>query len=184
VPIFIAALRDRMLRLAGEIADGVFLNLLPVSGVAHVVSQVRAGEAAAGRAPGSCEIACRFFCVPQPAEAALDVMRFMFAAYASVPVYAKFFRGLGWGAELDPMVEAWNAKDRAGAMSAAPEGLMREVYVFGTPDEQRAQLARFAQEGIESASLLPVCAPAQLPEFLEAMAPRVRPEPDDSVTPA
>ena len=50
--IVIGALNPGMLRLAGEVADGVLLNYLPASHVAWSVEQVRAGEAAAGREPG------------------------------------------------------------------------------------------------------------------------------------
>ena len=44
---------------------------------------------------------------------------FMFAAYATVPVYAEFFRWLGWGDAIDPMVEAWHGGDRASARSSS-----------------------------------------------------------------
>ena len=47
VPIVLAALRDRMLRLGGELGDGTFVNFLPLSATDHVVARVREGEAAA-----------------------------------------------------------------------------------------------------------------------------------------
>ena len=69
-PIVLAALGDRMLTLAGELADGVLLNFLPISAVHHAIDQVRAGETAAGRKPGSTEIICCFFSLDakQPAR--------------------------------------------------------------------------------------------------------------------
>ena len=69
---------------------------------------MREGEA--GRDPT--EIICRFFCVPGEG---LDVARFMFAAYGTVPVYEAFFRALGWGDAIDPMVAAWREGDRKAA---------------------------------------------------------------------
>jgi alkanesulfonate monooxygenase SsuD/methylene tetrahydromethanopterin reductase-like flavin-dependent oxidoreductase (luciferase family) len=171
VPIVIAALRERMARLAGAVADGVFLNLVPLSGVGQVVAAVREGEAAAGRPAGACEVACRFFCIPGSEEDALGVARFFFAAYGSVPVYAAFFRALGWGEQLDPMVAAWDAKDRAEALRLAPEALMREIFLVGSPEQMRAQLERFEAEGIQTASLFPLCGPEEAPAFVEALAP-------------
>ena len=41
--IVMAALNPRMLRLAGEVADGVLLNYIPASHVATSIEQVRAG---------------------------------------------------------------------------------------------------------------------------------------------
>ena len=46
--LVLGALNERMLRLAGELADGVLLNYLPATAVPWCVEQVRKGEAAAG----------------------------------------------------------------------------------------------------------------------------------------
>ena len=47
----------------------------------------------------------------------------MFAAYATVPVYEAFFRGMGWGEAIDPMVTAWREGDRKAAVGHVPEDL-------------------------------------------------------------
>jgi probable F420-dependent oxidoreductase len=170
VPIYIAALRDRMLRLGGELGDGTFVNFLPVSAVPHVVSQIRAGEEAGGREAGSSDVVCRFFLIPQPAEEGIGLARFMFAAYGTVPVYEAFFRSLGWGDQLDPMVQAWREGDRQGALAKAPDELIREIFIFGSPAEQRARLDEFAAEGITTFVLTPIAPPEQLPGLIDALA--------------
>ena len=55
VPIVLAALRAKMLGLAGSVADGAFTNFLPLSGLPAVVDAHRAGEreGAVPRAPPS-----------------------------------------------------------------------------------------------------------------------------------
>ena len=171
IPIYVAALRGRMLRLAGEIGDGAWVNFLPLSGVEQVVGKVREGEAAAGREPGSVDIVCRFFNVPAPAGEGLAFVRFMFAAYATVPVYAEYFRWLGFADEIDPMVEAWEEGDRERAVELVPEDLARDVFVFGAPDEQRERLAAYADKGITTLCLTPIAPPETMPDWIEAMAP-------------
>jgi probable F420-dependent oxidoreductase len=163
VPIVVAALRDRMLRLAGEIGDGTFLNFVPLSAVEHAVATIapRAGH----------EVVCRFFCIPGPVEKGLAMARFLFAAYATVPVYEEFFRGLGWGSRIDPMVRAWRDGDRRLARELAPEELLREIFVFGSADEMRERLERFAAAGVTSVCLLPVCEPDELAGFIDGLAP-------------
>ena len=42
VPIYLAALMPPMLELAGEIADGVILNFMPVEAVPRMLEHVRA----------------------------------------------------------------------------------------------------------------------------------------------
>jgi probable F420-dependent oxidoreductase len=161
VPIVIAALRDRMLRLAGELGDGALLNFTPLSAVSDVVAQV---------GPGT-EILCRFFCFPQPAEEAMGAAKRMLAAYATVPVYEAFFRAHGWGDALDPMVRAWNEGDRRRALELAPEALAREVFIFGSPQEQRERLGEFVARGIHTPILTPVAPPSEVGGLLEAWAP-------------
>jgi probable F420-dependent oxidoreductase len=171
IPIYVAALRGRMLRLAGEIGDGAWVNFLPLSGVEQVVGKVREGEAAAGRQPGSVDIVCRFFNVPAPPDEGLAFVRFMFAAYATVPVYAEYFRWLGFADEIDPMVRAWEDGDRQRAVELVPEDLARDVFVFGGPDEHRERLAAYADKGITTLCLTPIAPPEAVPGWIEAMAP-------------
>ncbi len=172
VPIVLAALRARMLGLAGGLADGAFTNFLPLSGLPAVRDAHRAGESAAGRPVGGSELVCRFFIIPGDMEAAMPLARGMFSAYGSVPVYAAFFRWLGWGERLDPMVEAYTAGDRARAMELAPEELIREIFVLGSVPEIRERLSAFVAGGITTPVLTPICPPAALPEMLEALAPQ------------
>jgi probable F420-dependent oxidoreductase len=157
VPIVIAALRDRMLRLGGELGDGTFVNFLPLSASEHVVSRIHEG------AGGPTEVICRFFCIPGEG---LDVARFMFAAYATVPVYEAFFRALGWGEAIDPMVQAWRAGDRKRALEQAPEELLREIFILGDPDAMKERLGEYAARGITTLVLTPIGA-----DLIDELAP-------------
>jgi probable F420-dependent oxidoreductase len=170
-PIYVAALRGRMLRLGGAIGDGTFVNFLPLSSAGRVVAEIRAGEREAGKDEGSSDVLCRFFCIPQPPEEGLPLARWMFSAYATVPVYEAFFRWLGWGEAIDPMVEAWRAGDRQRALEAAPEELIREIFVFGDAEQQKLRLGEFVEAGITTPVLTPICPPEELPAAIDALAP-------------
>jgi probable F420-dependent oxidoreductase len=170
-PIYIAALRERMLRLGGALGDGTFVNFLPLSGLSSVIAQIRAGEADAGKQQGSSDVLCRFFCIPQPVQEALPLARWMFAAYGTVPVYEAFFRSLGWSEAIDPMVEAWSSGDRQRARELAPQDLIEEIFIFGSPAEQKDRLAQFVAGGITTPVLTPICAPDDMPGLIEGLAP-------------
>jgi probable F420-dependent oxidoreductase len=154
VPIFVAALRDRMLRLAGELGDGAILNFTPLSAVEDIVGQA-----------GDVEIACRFFCFEGDD---LGAAKRMLVAYATVPVYEAFFRAHGWGERIDPMVKAWNDGDRRLALELAPEELVREICIFGTPAQQRERLQEFVARGVQTPILTPVCPPDRVSGLIEA----------------
>ncbi len=163
VPIVLAALRDKMLRLAATHADGAFTNFLPVSGTAQVVEAFGAPDK---------ELACRFFSFMGDEAEGLARAKRTFVAYATVPVYAEFFRWLGWGEQLDPVVEAWGSGDRKLAVERAPEDLVREIFLLGPVEAQRERLDQFAEGGITTAVLSLGCPPSELPAALEAFAPR------------
>ena len=53
VPVYLAALNPAMLRLAGEIADGVLFNYSPAEAIGPMIAEVRKGAEAAGRDPST-----------------------------------------------------------------------------------------------------------------------------------
>jgi probable F420-dependent oxidoreductase len=164
VPIVIAALRGKMLELAVEKADGAFTNYLPLGGLPKVAKQL------AG-APDGFELLCRFFCIPGPREQAEPLARFMFASYVSVPVYAEFFRWLGYGEQIAEMCEAWDARDREQAIAAAPWELIEDTFIFGTPEQMRERLDAYVEGGVTLPVLLPIAPPEKIGDLIEALAP-------------
>jgi probable F420-dependent oxidoreductase len=162
VPIVLAALRDRMLGLAARVADGAFTNFLPLSRAAQVVEAFASPQK---------ELACRFFSIHGPEAEAVAAAKRIFVAYATVPVYAEFFRWLGFGDEIDPVVEAWNAGDRKGALELAPEALVRDVFLIGPVEAQRERLEEFESAGITTAVLALSCPPSEVPAAIDAFAP-------------
>lgn len=156
VPIYVAALREKMLRTAGEVGDGTFVNFTPLAGLPKIMAEIEKGAAAAGREPGTTDVLCRFFCLQGDPEQALPLASWMFAAYATVPVYEKYFRWLGYGDAIDPMVEAWRAKDRAKAVELVPRDLVEDIFILGDADAQRARLRQYVDGGITTPVLMPV----------------------------
>ena len=72
----------------------------------------------------------------------------MFSSYITVPVYENFYRWLGHGEKIDPMVEAWAAKDRQKAAELAPWDLIEDMFIFGSPEEMRERLEAYVEGGI------------------------------------
>jgi probable F420-dependent oxidoreductase len=164
VPIILAALRGKMLDLAVTKADGAFTNYLPLGGLPKVTGQL-------DRASQGFELLCRFFCLPGEREEVEPLARFMFASYVSVPVYAAFFRWLGYGDQIAEMCEAWDARDRERAIAAAPWELIEDTFIFGTPEQMRERLDAYVAGGVTLPVLLPICPPDRMGEMIEALAP-------------
>jgi alkanesulfonate monooxygenase SsuD/methylene tetrahydromethanopterin reductase-like flavin-dependent oxidoreductase (luciferase family) len=164
VPIIVAALRGKMLKLAVEKGDGAFTNFLPLEGLPKVAEQLEG-------APDGFELLCRFFCIPGDREEVEPLARFMFSSYITVPVYEAFYRWLGYGERIDEMVEAWNAKDRQKAAEAAPWELIEEMFIFGEPAQMRERLGAFVEGGITLPVITPITTPDKLGELIDALAP-------------
>jgi probable F420-dependent oxidoreductase len=164
VPVVLAALRGKMLQLAMERADGAFTNFLPLGGLPKVRAQIEG-------APEGFELLCRFFCIPGEREQVEPLARFMFSSYITVPVYTAFYRWLGYGEQIDPMVAAWEAGDRQAAAAAAPWEAIEEMFIFGTPEEMKERLAAFVAGGITLPILTPIVTPDKLGETIAALAP-------------
>ena len=138
-PILVAALRPKMLGIAGSEGDGAIINWLSSADVRTVVPHVGEGK----------EIVARIFVL---ASTDRDTVNFIgrraIAAYLNVPVYAKFHEWLGRGEILQPMWDAWNAGDRKAATEAIPESLVDDLIVHGSTDDIRAKLAAYAENGV------------------------------------
>ena len=61
--IYLAALNPPMLRLAGEVADGVLLNYSPPEAIPPMIAEIRAGAEHAGRSLADIDIAIYCACV-------------------------------------------------------------------------------------------------------------------------
>jgi probable F420-dependent oxidoreductase len=164
IPIVVAALRGKMLRLAVEKGDGAFTNFLPLAGLPRVTEQLSS-------APEGFELLCRFFCLPGERDQVEPLARFMFSSYITVPVYEAFFRWLGYGDRIDEMVAAWNAKDRERAAAAAPWELIEDTFIFGTPAQMKERLEAYVAGGITLPVITPITTPDKLDELINALAP-------------
>ncbi len=154
VPIYVAALREGMLGVAGEVADGVILNWLAADDVPRVVAIVREAAAKVGRDPAAVEITARLLINVDPPGPEADVgVRRHVTAYLNVPVYRAYQQWLGRGAELTPMWQAWERGDRKAAVAAVPEDVIGQLILRGSMADIRAHVDRYLAAGIDTAFL-------------------------------
>jgi probable F420-dependent oxidoreductase len=139
--IVIAALGPKMLRLAGEVADGVLLNYLPASHVAASVAHVRAGGSATVFAYVHAGVTDR-------TGSLLAAQRDLFS-YATVDSYARMFREAGFADEVDDLRERFAAGDRDGAVTAISERMVDAIDFVGDAAEVKAFVQSYADAGVD-----------------------------------
>lgn len=156
VRIVLAALGPEMLELAGEIADGVLLNWIPPEWVGASIARLQAGARRAGRRLADFEIAAYIrVCVTDAPDAARQTLARDITGYATVDAYASFFRSAGFTAEVDALLAAWNAGDRAEAVRQVSARLLDGLGVVGDERFCRERIAAFAGAGLTLPIVLP-----------------------------
>jgi 5,10-methylenetetrahydromethanopterin reductase len=177
-PVYLAALGPQMLRLAGEVADGVLLNWATPERIAVSRALVDAGAARAGGDPGSVPLTMYIrVCIDDDVAAARQAFGTQVLGYAmgrpGIPEtagYRGLFAQMGFGAELSELEQR---RDRGAAMpelvDAAPDEMLHAVGYYGTAAPAPAAFARLST-GLDEAIVRIITARPGLAPVIEAMA--------------
>ncbi len=156
LPIYIAALNPGMLGLAGELADGVIMNLVTPPYLAEAQGIIAERARRAGRDPGQIKLGSYVLCSLSDNETeALEVIRDMIAHYARDPFYEAMLRRAGFGDTLDEMADPLERGDLARAAAMIPEAMASALTMYGSKDRCQATLDGLAQAGLQLAVLHP-----------------------------
>lgn len=174
IPIHVGALGPPMLELAGEIADGVTLNMMPVTAVPKMLEHVKVGAEKSGRSLADLEIVSRFMvCVTDNKESARGFMRGFFGPYFATSVYNRFVAWCGFEDEAKEISAGWQAKDRARVGAAVTDAMIDSIAVIGSADECRDKLEAFRDAGVTTPMVSPIVGDeASAIAMFEALAPR------------
>ena len=173
LPIYLAALREKMLRLAGECGEGLIINLFPVTALPQILGAYRAGAAAAGRDASKDEVVARFqVAITDDVEGARGLVRAAFGGYVAAPVYNRFFDWVGFPDVAAGVAKAFAERDRRGTALAMTDDFIDRVTILGSADACREQLAAFVEAGVTTPVISPLVAtPDGATAVFEALAP-------------
>jgi alkanesulfonate monooxygenase SsuD/methylene tetrahydromethanopterin reductase-like flavin-dependent oxidoreductase (luciferase family) len=156
LPIYIAALSPAMLRLAGEVADGVLLWLCCPDYIRDVViPEVTKGRERAGHTLKGFDIvpAVPAAIVDDPA-AAFATMRGDLLPYFSLPFYRAMLERSGFGAELAAFDAA---RGELGKMQEAiSERFLKQLTAVGDEAAVQAGIGRYRDAGATSPCVGPI----------------------------
>jgi probable F420-dependent oxidoreductase len=173
VPIYLAALMPPMLELAGEIADGIVLNMMPVEAVPRMLAHVRRGAERAGRDPDGLEVVARFQTfVTDDVPVARNVMRLMMGPYFATSVYNRFVAWCGFEQEAAAILDAWKARDRVRNLASVTDEMVDRIAIVGSAAACRARLEEFRAAGVTTPMVHPIAGDEESAVgMLEALAP-------------
>lgn len=156
VRIYLGALGPKMLQLAGEIADGVLLNWLAPDTVRRSVAHLEQAARRAGRSLADFEIAAFVrTCVTDDPAAARRWLARDITGYAIVEAYARFFSAAGYAEEVEAINRAWQAGDRAGAVTHVSPRVLDGLGNVGSAESCRERITEFAKAGLTMPVVFP-----------------------------
>ncbi|MFV0534618.1 MAG: LLM class F420-dependent oxidoreductase [Cumulibacter sp.] len=165
--VLVAALREKMLRLAGTHSDGVILNWLSAEDIQQVTRYVNDGR------DTPADVVARIFVIPTADRTEAENMaRRAITAYLNVPTYADYQAWLGRGPKLQSMWDAWRSGDRKRALAEVSSEVVDELFIHGTAEECRAHIQRYVDAGVTVPvlSIYPTTRP--IADVLRELGPR------------
>jgi probable F420-dependent oxidoreductase len=158
LPIYVAALSPAMLRLAGEVADGVILWLCTPPYIRDVVlPEVRAGRERAGKTLEGFDIvpAVPSGLVEDPADAHASLRRELIP-YFGLPFYRAMIERSGFADAIAAFDAAAAASDFEQMQAAISARFLGELAAVGDRDALRAGIERYRAAGATSPCVGPI----------------------------
>jgi alkanesulfonate monooxygenase SsuD/methylene tetrahydromethanopterin reductase-like flavin-dependent oxidoreductase (luciferase family) len=167
-PLVLAGLRDKMVALAGEIADGVVFANVARSHMAHSLAVL----------PAARRDDPAFFvgnmiptCIADDPEAAAAVNRRTLAGYVTLPNYRNYWKDAGYVEEMEAIERALHARDRDALPRLLSDRWLADTTLFGTATQVRDGLAAWYAAGVRTPILVPSSAAGnQMKAFEELFA--------------
>ncbi|MEX2246856.1 MAG: LLM class flavin-dependent oxidoreductase [Dehalococcoidia bacterium] len=155
IPVYLAGVNRRMVRTAGEVADGLVGH--PLYSRRYIEEAVRPavddGLQRSGRERAAFDLAGYVITSIAPdREQAREEARRQIAFYATTLTYDAILDLHGWQAEKEGIRAAWKKLDVPAMSAAVSDAMLDQISVAGTPDDCRQQLARY--EGLLDHALL------------------------------
>jgi alkanesulfonate monooxygenase SsuD/methylene tetrahydromethanopterin reductase-like flavin-dependent oxidoreductase (luciferase family) len=151
-PIVLAALRRRMVALAGEIAEGV---LFANASLSHVALSLAALPAARRRDPGFLIGNMLPVCITDDEGAALALHRRRLMRYALLPNYRNYWREAGYGEEMAAIEKAIAENRGDDIQRYLTDRWIADVALFGSAIQVRDRLAAWYGAGVNTPVLVP-----------------------------
>lgn len=167
-PLVLAALREKMVALAGELAQGVvFANVAR----SHVPASLAALPAAKRADPAFFVGNMIPVCISGDRAAAAARNRRTLQMYLGFPNYRNYWREAGYGDEMDRVEKALAAGERERVHELVSERWLADVSLFGSAAEVREGVAAWRAAGVTTPILVPSSAAGgQLQAFEELFA--------------
>ena len=143
IPIYLAAINQKMVELTWQTADGVIFYLRPLSELKQTIEKMQKKR----RIDVTCQI---ITCVAEDSEKAKTRAKKTLAFYVSVgKIYRNFLSKNGFKKETANIFDEYKKSGLESNHEFVSDSMLNQLTVCGTPSECRKQLQKFRQAGID-----------------------------------
>ena len=143
IPIYLAAVNQKMVELTWKIADGVIFYLRPKSEIKSTLARMQNQK----KIDVSLQI---ITCVNEDSEKSMIRAKKTLAFYVSVgKIYREFLASNGFENETKNIFEEYEKNGLQNNHEFVSESMVNELCIAGTSDECRSQLKQFRETGID-----------------------------------
>lgn len=156
VVVYIAAIREQMLKLAGRIADGVVLSSgLSVAYAGQSLALCDEAARAAGRDPAALRKAGYFyFAASEDGRQAIERLRQKLAFLFRNRALADNIRSTGIPIDQEAIIAAVSRRDLEAAARLVPDEAVEAFAIAGTPRQCRERLEAYIDAGVDEPVLM------------------------------
>ncbi len=143
IPIYLAAVNQKMVDLAWEISDGVIFYLRPLNEMKKTIQKMQSKR--------KIDITCQIIsCVSHDSEIAITRAKQTLAFYISVgKVYREFLSKNGFQTETKNIFDEFKISGFKSNHQLIPDSMLKSLTIAGTPEQCLTQLQKFRETGID-----------------------------------
>ncbi len=142
IPIYLAAINQRMVNLTWELGDGVIFYLRPLDEMKKTISKMQTER--------KIDVACQIItCISNNSEEAIQRAKKTLAFYISVgKVYREFLAKNGFENETNNIFEEFKKSGFKSNYELITDSMLNSLCISGSPEEAKVQLEKFRNTGI------------------------------------
>ena len=143
IPIYLAAINEKMVNLAWDIGDGVIFYLRPLNEMKQTIVKMQSKK--------KIDVTCQLItCVSKDSEEAVKRAKKTIAFYISVGnIYREFLAKNGFQNETSNIFEEFQKSGFKSNHELVTDSMLQSLAISGTSEECKVQLTNFINVGIE-----------------------------------
>ena len=142
IPIYLAAINQKMVELTWDIADGVIFYLRPISELQNTIQKMQSKR--------KIDVSSQLItCMSEDEDQAIERAKKTLAFYVSVgKIYREFLAKNGFAKEIHDICDEYKKSGLRTNYKLVSNNLLDSLTIYGTPENCKKKLDKFVKTGV------------------------------------